>query len=312
MDDLKAVIEAKYQSFPELVAVYDVFNREEYRLPVADLIQFIPNSPDFVLSIPHAGVFVPSEFVDRFDLSEKAMVEIDLFSDVIYETLGGLRVVSWLAPFFIDMNRADPSEHGEGVPRHLLNKPHEYMTVDDRPILKRPYSPAETKEVLRYYDLYHDIVSAALNWMKRQFGYGLLIDGHSMTAVGQGRVYDEGHPRDNFVVGTLHDTSADAAIIDAFVETLKKSAESFQLGFTVAKNVPYSGGFITRKHHNPNEHFHAIQIEVTMDTYMYEAVDRDLVRRYALKQPRIKIVRDILRKAIHAACDAARKIYCRS
>ncbi len=56
---------------------------------------------------------------------------------------------------------------------------------------------------------------------------------------------------------------------------------------------------------------HVIQVEVTMDTYMYEPVDEDVIRRYALKQPRVTIVQDILRNAVRSACEMAERVYLR-
>jgi len=308
-DLLPSVVQGLYDEVDSPIEVLDVFNAETYTFDVTELIQVLPRSPEFVLSIPHAGLFVPTRYVDRFDLSSDCLVEIDLFSDVIYEALGGWQVICWLAPFFIDMNRSRETSDTTQAPRHLHNPPHEYYTVHDEPILKKPYSPEEEQDVLRYYDLYHNLLAALLDQMRRDRGYALLIDGHSMTAVGQGRVYDEGEPRDNFVVGTLGDTSAHREIIEAFVGSLDKHSRPYGLGLSVAKDEPYSGGFITRRHNAPDNHVHVMQIEITMDTYMYEAVDERATKRFALKQPRVKIVRDILARAIDAACQAAERIY---
>lgn len=83
------------------------------------------------------------------------------------------------------------------------------------------------------------------------------------------------------------------------------------MSLTFARDDPYSGGFITRKHHDPRNNVHVIQVEVTMDTYMYEPVDEDVIRRYALKQPRVTIVQDILRNAVRSACEMAERVYLR-
>ncbi|MFW6099514.1 MAG: N-formylglutamate amidohydrolase, partial [Thermodesulfobacteriota bacterium] len=115
--------------------------------------------------------------------------------------------------------------------------------------------------------------------------------------------------RSNFVVGTLEDQSADAEIIHAFVEALSSAAKTHALGLSTAKDEPYAGGFITRKHNDPDNHVHVIQLEVTMDTYMYEPIEESKVKRYALKQPRVKIVQDIIGHAIGAACATADRIY---
>ena len=88
------------------------------------------------------------------------------------------------------------------------------------------------------------------------------------------------------MIGTLGGTSADGTLIETLVDTLREGFAPYDLGISVAENVPYSGGFIIRKHHDPAAGIHACQMEVTMDTYMYEA-DAKPNLRYALKQQRV-------------------------
>ena len=298
-----------YQGHQEAVEVYDVFTDEKYTLPTKDLIVFRPHNPDFILSIPHSGVLIPTQYKDNFALDSKTIVEIDLFSDILFEALGGLQVISRLAPFFVNMNRNSEGIESKDVPRHLTDPPTEYYSVENELLLQKEYKPFEEERVMEYYGLYHGILRSLIESLKRERGYALLIDGHSMTSVSLGRVHDEGQERDNIVVGTLEDTSAHPEIIDAFVTTLRQGVKHYGLGLTVTKNEPYAGGFITRIHSDPDNDVHAIQVEVTMDSYMYEALEKDKVKRFALKQSRLQIIQDILRRATIAACDAARRIY---
>ncbi|MFW5855299.1 MAG: N-formylglutamate amidohydrolase [Thermodesulfobacteriota bacterium] len=301
-------IEALFQAHPGEREVFDVISGDRYHLDIRELIRFDPRSPEYILSIPHAGVFVPENFRDRFRLSEKSLIEIDLYSDLLYETAEGLQVSSELAPFFVDMNRDREGSKITDLPRHLKNPAHEYYDVEDHLMLETPYGRDEKEAVLAYWDLYHDLLAALIERMKRERGYALLFDCHSMTATGQGRAADKGRSRANFVVGTLAGSSAHSRIIEAFSGVLSREIQPHGLNLTVARDVPYAGGFITRKHHNPGEHVHVIQIEVSMDTYMYEAVD-PVSKRYALKSPRLKIVRSAVRSAFRAACTAAERIY---
>ncbi|MFP3869548.1 MAG: N-formylglutamate amidohydrolase [Syntrophobacteria bacterium] len=299
----------QYEQFKQSVEVLDVFTSETYVLRVEDLIEFRPRSSDFILSIPHSGVLIPTGYAERFKLSPDCLVEIDLYNDILYQNLDGLQLICRLAPFFVDMNRKRYGSKDMDVPEHLKNPASAYYTVNGELLLKKPYTPAEEEQILRYYDLYHGILSMLIEHMKAERGYALILDAHSMTSVGLGRVYDEGQERSNFVVGTLDDTSADPEIITAFMEALRAGAESHHLGLTLAKNEPYSGGFITRRYGNPGDNVQAIQVEITMDTYMYEPVDERLAKRYALKQPRIKIVQDVLSHAMRAAFEVARRLY---
>jgi len=298
-----------FEQFEPSIEVYDVFCKESHRLQIQDLIDFTPRSNDYILSVPHAGILVPSQFVAHFDLSQKCLKEIDLLSDILYQGLDGLQVVSRFAPFFVDMNRTRNGREDKNVPSHLTNSAIEYYTVENELLLKSAYDREERDHILRYYDLYHGILEYLAKRMVSERGYALILDGHTMSSVGWGRVYDEGRERSNFVVGTLEDQSADAEIIHAFVEALRSAAEIHALGLSTSKDEPYAGGFITRKHNDPDNHIHVIQLEVTMDTYMYEPIEEDEIKRYTLKQPRLKIVQDIIRHAIRAACTTADRIY---
>lgn len=288
--------------------VYDVLSGDRFTLGIRDLIEFDPRSPEYILSIPHAGVFVPEAFRDRFRLGEAALVEIDLYSDLVYEMADGMHLRSELAPFFVDMNRTREGAEDGKLPRHLTNPAHEYYTVENRLILLEPYTPEEQEEVLGFYDLYHGLLGRLIDRMRRERGYALLFDCHSMTSTGLGRAHDEGEGRADFVAGTLDGTSAHAAIIESFMATLRSEASGHGLGLTVARDVPYSGGFITRDHHDPDGHVHVVQLEVAMDAYMYEAVAPP-PKRYALKRPRLRIVRRAVQAAFRAAAEAAEQIY---
>lgn len=315
--DLEHRIDQLYLGAGDAVDVLDVFTGERHHLSPRALIDVAgPPRPRaatgparrpldaVVVSVPHAGVLIPSQFADRFPLDEGHLREIDLFSHLLYEHLPVVRVTSRLAPTFIDMNRVRVGADEPHVPRHLRNSPHDYYTVADEPILSQPYSPKEAEHVLRWYDLFHGLLDAQLGDARRRCGWALLVDGHSMTSVGLGRVHDEGRERESLVVGTLYGASADDAIIDAFVSSLRRDTATSQLGLTVAENDPYSGGAITRVHHDPPGDTHAIQIEVTMESYMYESDEPDPRRRFTIKQHRLDVLRRVLLRAVEAAAEA--------
>ncbi|MBD3266984.1 hypothetical protein GF373_09970, partial [bacterium] len=304
-----SIIDKLYEGFEPTIAVMDVFCDESYTLQIHDLIDFTMRSNQYILSVPHSGILVPSDVTDAFDLSQKCLKEIDLLSDILYEGLEGMQLVSRLAPFVVDMNRSRDGEKDKTLPTHLTNSAVDYYTIENELLLKRDFTQAEKDNALQYYDLYHGILEQLIEFMLKERGYALIIDAHSMSSVGWGRVFDEGKERSNFVVGTLDDQSADSEIIHDFVEALKSASEAHNLGLSTAKNKPYSGGFITRTHNDPDRNVHVIQLEVTMDTYMYEPVEEDAIKRYALKQPRIKIAQDIIGHAIDAACVAAERIH---
>jgi N-formylglutamate deformylase len=44
-----------------------------------------------------------------------------------------------------------------------------------------------------------------------------------------------------------------------------------EMGYSVARNDPYAGGFVTQNYGRPNERIHALQIEINRGLYMDEA-----------------------------------------
>lgn len=301
-------VDALYAAHEGEREVYDVFSGDRYQLGIRDLIAFDPRSPEYIVSIPHAGLFVPEAFRDRFTLNEQALVEIDLYSDLCYEQADGMHLRCELAPFFVDMNRTREGPEDSKLPRHLTNPAYQYYNVNDRPMLQRPYSPEEADQVLAYYDLYHAILEKLIERMRRERGYALLFDCHSMTSTGLGRAADQGEDRASFVAGTLDGASAHTEIIDSFMAALRTESDRTGFELSVARDTPYSGGFITRTHHDPDDHVHVIQLEVSMDSYMYEAAASPS-KRYALKKPRLQLIRRVVRASFRAAAAEAERVY---
>jgi N-formylglutamate amidohydrolase len=301
-------LDALYPTDADERRVFDVLSGERFRMGIRELIAFDPRNSEYILSIPHAGVLIPEAFRDHFALDERSLVEIDLYSDLCYELADGMHLRCELAPFVVDMNRSRDGDDQAELPRHLTNPAHEYYSVENRLMLRKPYTPTEELEVLGYYDLYHGLLDRLIDRMRRERGYALLFDCHSMTSTGLGRAEDEGARRADFVAGTLGATSAHGAIIDSFMTALRTETSRHDIGLTIARDVPYAGGFITRNHHDPEAHVHVVQLEVAMDAYMYDAVSPSS-KRYALKPRRLRIVRQAVQAAFHAAAEAAERIY---
>jgi N-formylglutamate amidohydrolase len=66
------------------------------------------------------------------------------------------------------------------------------------------------------------------------------------------------------VLGDCHGTSCSEAAIAAAEDLLG------DLGYSVTRNTPYSGGFVTRHYGRPSEGVHALQIELNRALYMDE------------------------------------------
>src|SRR6202140_3993789 len=93
------------------------------------------------------------------------------------------------------------------------------------------------------------------------FGAAILVDCHSMPSMAGSR--DE-RPRADIVLGDRYGTSCVAGVTD-LVETALHD-----LGYSVSRNKPYAGGFITEHYGNPPSGLHAIQLEINRALYMDE------------------------------------------
>ena len=66
------------------------------------------------------------------------------------------------------------------------------------------------------------------------------------------------------VIGDRYGTSCAALLPDMVEETMR------QLGYSVGRNKPYAGGFITEHYGNPASGLHTIQLELNRAIYMDE------------------------------------------
>lgn len=113
--------------------------------------------------------------------------------------------------------------------------------------------------VQTYWQPFHDALTALVNSTVACFGACLLIDCHSMPAMaGRG-------PPTDVVLGDAHGTACAGTLTRAVERTLN------DLGFTVRRNNPYAGGYITRHYGQPRGGVHALQIEFSRALYMDEA-----------------------------------------
>jgi N-formylglutamate amidohydrolase len=109
---------------------------------------------------------------------------------------------------------------------------------------------------------FHDTLGTLILETRAEFGGCLLIDCHSMPT--QGHVSRNGAKPADFILGDAHGTAC-APTTTRLVETLLS-----EQGYSVRRNDPYAGGYITRHYGRPREGVQALQIEVARDLYMDE------------------------------------------
>lgn len=114
---------------------------------------------------------------------------------------------------------------------------------------------------------FHDRLATMLNRIRASQGTALLIDCHSMPSLPRDRA---GRPGADIVLGDRYGASAAPPMVAALEKALVDQ------GFSVVRNRPYAGGYVTERHGAPSFGIHAIQMEI--DRRLYFDPARHLLR----------------------------------
>lgn len=233
----------------------------------------------FVFNSPHSGRFYPDRFLAMTRLDRSAIRRSeDCFVDELFGAaplLGAPLLAANFPRAYIDVNREpwelDPRMFAEPVPSFAnIRSARVAGGLGTVPKLvgegldiysgRLPLAEALMR-IETIYKPYHDTLKRLLTRTHARFGYAVLIDCHSMPA--SIRVGDTG-VRPDFIVGDRFGASAASSLTEAAIGLL------IAMGYTVAHNKPYAGGFITEHYGRPNRGLHALQIEINRGLYMNE------------------------------------------
>src|SRR5215472_3511283 len=112
-----------------------------------------------------------------------------------------------------------------------------------------------------FYKPYHRELRKLMTRIHREFGTAVLVDCHSMPSAAGPK--DE-RPRADIVIGDRYGTSCLSIVADTIEATLR------ECGYSVSRNKPYAGGFITEHYGNPAAGLHSVQLEINRALYMDE------------------------------------------
>jgi len=242
-----------------------------------------PQTLPFVFASPHSGDDYSDEFLaqSRLDAtairrSEDCFVH-ELFQDA--PRLGAPLIRARFPRAYLDPNREpyelDPTMFRGSLPS-FVNSRSARVSVGLGTIARVVSNGAEIyrkkldfreveQRIDRLYFPYHAMIKQLLVATRAQFGAVVLVDCHSMPSMGSAVEGDTGRRRCDFVLGDRFGTSCDPAIVDLLERRLN------DLGYSVARNDPYAGGFVTQNYGRPGAGIHAVQIEINRGLYMDEA-----------------------------------------
>lgn len=233
----------------------------------------------FLFNSPHSGRHYPERFLAMARLDRNAIRRSeDCYVDELFGgavALGAPMLAANFPRAYLDVNREpwelDPRMFAEPVPSFCnIRSARVAGGLGTVPKLvgegldiypgRLPLAEAVGR-IEAVYKPYHETLKRLLTRTHARFGYAVLIDCHSMPA--SIRVGDNG-ARPDFIIGDRFGISASAALTETAIGLLTG------MGYAVAHNKPYAGGFITEHYGRPARHLHALQIEVNRGLYMNE------------------------------------------
>jgi N-formylglutamate amidohydrolase len=266
----------------------------------------------FVFNSPHSGRYYPERFLAMARLdstairrSEDCYVE-ELFCGAV--VLGAPMLQANFPRAYLDVNREpwelDPRMFVEPVPPYcnirsarvaggLGTVPRIVGEGLDIYAGRLPLSEAIAR-IETIYKPYHETLKRLIARTHATFGYAVLIDCHSMPA--SIRVGDGGF-RPDFIIGDRFGTAASAALTETAISLLSG------MGYTVAYNKPYAGGFITEHYGRPARRLHALQVEVNRGLYMNERTLQKTVGFPALVEDMARFCADLMAMPDHHFLD---------
>jgi N-formylglutamate amidohydrolase len=243
-----------------------------------------------VFSSPHSGRYYPRNFLEaaRLNAFELRRSE-DAFIDLLLRPAANSGVPLIHARYpraYVDVNREpyelDPRLIDGPLPGFANTRSMRVaaglgaiprIVADGQDIYRRRLSMAEALErIENLHKPFHARLQRLVQRARTTFGIALLVDWHSMPS---GEVAG-GRSTPDFVLGDRFATSCAPQFVEAIESLLRRK------GYSVSRNKPYAGGFITESYGNPAKGFHAIQIEASRGLYMNEQTLRPLDRFYRL------------------------------
>lgn len=261
-----------------------------------EIVTVTQGTSPLILSMPHPGTGLPAEIAAALTERGKQVEDTDWHMRQLYAFAERFRpsiVEAGLSRYVIDLNR-DPS----GVslyPGQATTELVPTTTFDGEPIWTVAPDEAEiARRKSAYFQSYHDALAAEIARVKAINGFCLLWDCHSIKSVIP-RLFPGTLPTLN--LGTNSGASCAPEVQQAAEAALGKT------GFSHVANGRFKGGWITRHYGRPDQHVHAIQMEIALSAYLTD--EAPPWHFDAAKAARLQAA---LASIIEAALDAATKL----
>ncbi|MGO4706797.1 N-formylglutamate deformylase [Microvirga sp. 2MCAF38] len=218
-----------------------------------------------IVSIPHTGTDIPAEIESRLASPWLARKDTDWWIERLYDfahDLDATIIHTSISRTVIDVNR-DPS--GASLyPGQATTELCPTTSFDGEKLYRPGREPslddiAERRKL--FFEPYHAAIEVEIGRLKREYERVILYDCHSIRSVVP-RLFEGTLPHLN--IGTNGGTSCDPTLQRIIAEACVTS------GFSSVVNGRFKGGWITRRHGQPGNGIHAVQMEIACRGYMTE------------------------------------------
>jgi len=222
------------------------------------------NTP-LLISVPHDGRLLPDSVEARMTPVGKAMPDTDWHVAELYEfakDLGASFVVADYSRYVVDLNR--PPDDAALYAGQIATGICPTQSFAGEPLYRDGAGVGDDEQRARiqdYWEPYHAHIAATLDTLRREYGYALLWDAHSIPSRVP-RLFDGELPVLN--VGT-NDGASCAPDVAAAVSGVAATSP-----FPSVLNGRFKGGYITRHYGDPAQRVDAVQLEIAQRAYMDE------------------------------------------
>jgi N-formylglutamate amidohydrolase len=240
-----------------------------------------PPPTPLVFASPHSGRRYPDDMLAATALDPQALrrSEDALVDDLIAPApaLGAALISAHFARAYIDLNREafelDAGMFADELPEFAKARTARVaaglgaiarVVSEGQEIYTRKLTFAEARcRIEGAHRPYHAALERLIAEAHKAHGFAILIDWHSMPAAAA-RAGGRDRPSD-IVLGDRFGAAC------AGVLTLRVERELEAMGYRVARNTPYAGGYTTEHYGRPSRRTHALQIEINRALYLDEA-----------------------------------------
>ena len=254
------------------------------RPPQAPFV-FHAGTRPLLVSMPHAGTWLPPELAGRLTPQAREVHDTDWHLERLYEfavDMGASILRATHSRYVVDLNR--PPDNANLYPGQNTTGLCPVDAFDGSPLYLNGQTPVDAEVAARreaVWQPWHAQLAHELARIRSQHGVAVLWDAHSIRSVVP-RFFDGRLP--DFNLGTADGASCDPALAASVLAIARSSP-----AYTAVLNGRFKGGHITRHYGQPRTGVHAIQMEMAQCTYMQEQMPFDYLPTAAEQiQPLLK------------------------